>query len=281
MVQLLLHNARVVLEGGVQPGGILVRDGCIAQVFTDQQKPAGFGESESINLENAYLAPGLIDIHIHGSVGVDVQATDGEGLSKLSTFLLGEGVTGYFATFVPTDERGYREALATIQSYVERQNSDDLAVERPRGARILGIHFEGPFVSENRCGALRREHFRTYDGDDRSVGLFAGPLDDNSASRLPRVMTLAPEIPGGLDLIRELTRRGLRAFIGHSQAEPDLLDKAGEAGARHITLFPNALNPLHHRKPGAVAWGLVRDDVTLDCIADLHHVHPLMLQLID
>jgi N-acetylglucosamine-6-phosphate deacetylase len=69
-------------------------------------------------------------------------------------------------------------------------------------------------------------------------------------------------------------------FIGHSQADPATLDLAFEAGARHITHFPNALDPLHHRKPGAVAWGLLRDDVTLDCIADFHHVHPLMLRLI-
>jgi N-acetylglucosamine-6-phosphate deacetylase len=93
-------------------------------------------------------------------------------------------------------------------------------------------------------------------------------------------MTLAPEIQGGLELTRELTRNGVRAFIGHSQADPVTLDLAFEGGSRHITHFPNALDPLHHRKPGAVAWGLLRDDVTLDCVADFHHVHPLMLRLI-
>jgi N-acetylglucosamine-6-phosphate deacetylase len=92
-------------------------------------------------------------------------------------------------------------------------------------------------------------------------------------------MTLAPEAPGGLELTRELTRNGTGVFIGHSQADPATLDLAFEAGARHITHFPNALDPLHHRRPGAVAWGMVRDDVTLDCIADFHHVHPLMLRL--
>src|SRR6185295_6628605 len=112
MAQLLLYNARVILKGAVQRGGVLVRDDRIAQVFTDERTPTGLSDSESIDLQNSYLAPGLIDIHIHGSVGVDVQATDADGLDKLSAFLLAEGVTGYFATFVPTDERGYREALA-------------------------------------------------------------------------------------------------------------------------------------------------------------------------
>ncbi len=274
MAHLLLHNARVLLESGIHHGGVLVRDGRIALVFAHEQTPAGLSADETIDLSGAYLAPGLIDIHIHGSAGVDVQSTDAAGLTKLSEFLLAEGVTGYFATFVPSDERGYREAIAAIDSYVAQQNEADRNNKPQVAARILGIHFEGPFVSEHRCGALSREHFRTYDGDPRSLDLFIG-----GSSRTPRLMTLAPEIQGGLELTRELTRNGVRAFIGHSQSDPATLDLAFEAGARHITHFPNALDPLHHRKPGAVAWGLLRDDVTLDCIADFHHVHPLMLRL--
>ena len=275
MTQLLLHNARVVLEGGIQHGGVLVRDGRIVLVFTNEQPPSGLGASESIDLGGAYLAPGMIDIHIHGSAGVDVQAADAAGLTRLSEFLLTEGVTGYFATFVPTDERGYGEAIAAIESYADQQKEAQLSNKPLAAARVLGIHFEGPFVSGDRCGALRREHFRTYDRDTRSLDMFTG-----GSSRLGRLMTVAPEIQRGLELTRELTRNAVRVFIGHSQADPATLDLAFEAGARHITHFPNALDPLHHRKPGAVAWGLLREDVTLDCIADLHHVDPLMLRLV-
>jgi N-acetylglucosamine-6-phosphate deacetylase len=275
MNQLLLHNAQIVLATGIESGGVLLRDGRIDWIFPPEQKPAGFSSNESIDLGGAYLAPGLIDIHIHGSAGIDVQATDEAGLAKLSEFLLSHGVTGYFATFVPTDERSYLDAIATIGSYVAQQR--DLG-NSARGARVLGIHFEGPFVSAARCGALKRQHFRAYDGDPRTTDIFteAPPAE----SGLARLMTLAPETPGGLELIRELTRRGVRVCIGHSQADPEVLHQAARAGAQHITHFPNALEPLHHRKPGAVAWGLVTRDVTLDCIADLHHVHPLMLRLI-
>ncbi|HXU38580.1 MAG TPA: N-acetylglucosamine-6-phosphate deacetylase [Blastocatellia bacterium] len=276
MQQVLLFNARVVLANEIRLGGVLVRDGRIAQIFASDQKPAGLSANETVDLDGAYLSPGLIDIHIHGSAGVDVQAAGEADLTKLSEFLLAEGVTGYFATFVPTDERGYRDAIASIGSYVEKQ---DDAAGANRGARILGIHFEGPFVSEHRCGALQTEHFRSYDGDPRSIEVFTSNPRNTQAS-LTRLMTLAPEIHGGLDLTRELTRRGVRVFIGHSQADPDVLHQAARAGARHITHFPNALQPLHHRQPGAVAWGLVQSDVTLDCIADFHHVHPLMLRLI-
>ena len=269
MKEILLHNARVILERGNERGGVLVRDGRIAQVFAEESGPVVTGDS--IDLGGAYLMPGMIDIHIHGSAGVDVLEAGRDELAKLSEFLIREGVTGYFATLVPADERTYRSAIAAIVSYIERRD------ETARGrARLIGLHFEGPFVSHHRCGALRREYFRIYDGDPRSIDLFTG--SDSSIS-CPRLLTLAPEIEGGLALAHELALRGARVFIGHSQADLETLCRAIEAGARHITHFPNALDQLHHRNPGAVGWGLVREDITLDCIADFHHVHPLMLRL--
>jgi len=272
MAQLLLHNARLILGNGIQPGAVLIRDGSIAGIFSSGEMPAGISGAESIDVADNYLAAGLIDIHIHGSAGVDVQATDEAGLATLSEFLLRQGVTGYFPTFVPASDREYTGALASVAAYTRQQ--DDSATT-PR-ARVIGVHFEGPFLNANRCGALKREHFRSYDADARSIELFS---HDNVSSNIVRLMTLAPEVAGGIELIRELTRRGVRVFIGHSQAGLDTLDRAAEAGSRHITHFPNALDPLHHRTPGAAAWALVRDDVTIDCIADLHHVHPLMLRL--
>jgi N-acetylglucosamine-6-phosphate deacetylase len=259
--EFLLDNARVILPDGIMHGGALIREGRICQIFSPGERPAGI--SERIDLEDGYLAPGLIDIHIHGSVGIDVQNADEGGLRKLSEFLLSEGVTRYFATFVPADERDYREAIPLVTRYIERQ---DGAV-----AKISGIHFEGPYVSHKRCGALRPRFFRTYDGRASALDLFT--------AECPTLMTVAPEIRGGLDLIGDLSLRGARVFIGHSAADVETLDRALEAGARHITHFPNALDPLHHRNPGAVGWGLVRKDVTMDCIADFHHVDPLMLRL--
>lgn len=273
MTQLFIHNAKVILKDKVQQGGILVHDGHITQIFAGDDAPAGLGESDKIDAGGAFVAPGMIDIHIHGSAGVDVQNADQDELAKLSEFLLSEGVTGYLATFVPTDEESYKQTIGEIENYIAHQDED-----QPKGARILGIHFEGPFVSHEKCGALQRKHFRTYSGDSQSVAVFT--QRENANLQYARTMTLAPEIEGGIDLIEELTRNQVRSFIGHTIATPDILDKAVAAGARHITHFPNALEPLHHRKPGAVAWGLLHNDVTLDCIADFHHVHPLMLQLI-
>jgi N-acetylglucosamine-6-phosphate deacetylase len=271
MSQILLHNARVVLDGRVANGSLLVRGGRIARVFSDEQAPVGLAQEERVDCRGDYLAAGMIDIHIHGSAGVDAQASDEKGLGHLSEFLMSEGVTGYFPTFVPAGDAGYREAIENIERFAG-------SGQKRAGARVLGIHFEGPFVSPHKCGALKREHFRTYTRDPRSLELFTGRKQEEH-KELARLMTLAPEIEGGLELTAELARGGVRPFIGHSAADIETLDRAVEAGARHITHFPNALDPLHHRKPGAVAWGLVRGDVTIDCIADFHHIHPLMLRL--
>jgi N-acetylglucosamine-6-phosphate deacetylase len=272
MKQLLIHNAIVIHKNRTHPGGVLIRDHHIAQLFSTSQLPVGISEGEKLDARGAYLAPGMIDIHIHGSAGVDVQNAAPEELARLSEFLLSEGVTGYLATFVPTDEKSYEGAIGEIETYIAHQDEG-----KKKGARILGIHFEGPFVSHEKCGALQRQHFKTYDQDRRSIAIFT--QRKNPAIKYTRAMTLAPEIAGGISLIEELTRADIRSFIGHTAATPETLDRAVSAGAHHITHFPNALDPLHHRKPGAVAWGLLNDRVTLDCIADFHHVHPLMLRL--
>src|SRR5215207_1900121 len=94
------------------------------------------------------------------------------------------------------------------------------------------------------------------------------------------MITMAPEVAGGVELVRELKRRGWVISIGHTRADLQVLEQACEAGARHMTHFMNAMAPLHHRKPGPIAWGLSRDDVTIDLIADGVHLHPLMLRLL-
>ena len=280
MTETLLKNARLVLQQGITEGAVLIDSGRISQVFSQDQAPVGFDRASAIDFEGRYLAPGLIDLHIHGSAGVDVLAADNDEWSRLSHFLLSQGVTGYFPTFVPVTDAAYSHALTSIDSYL----SDGPGLT---GSRVLGVHFEGPFVSKERCGALHPAHFRSYDGDPASIELFAraragnsGAANGNAFVQRAVLMTIAPEIEGGISLIRALCAGGVRPFIGHSVANLDVLDLAVEAGARHITHFPNALNPLHHRKPGAVGWGLLHPDVSVDCIADHHHVHPLVLKLI-
>ena len=253
---MLLKNADVVLPGReVSKLSVLIEDGKIASL-------EGGHADEEIDLAGATLLPGFIDVHIHGAVGIDVMDAKPADLQKVSEYLASQGVTSWLPTFVPASDENYASAVMAISE----------AMTGP-GAQILGVHYEGPFVSTAQCGALHTEYFKTYSGPEDLNSL---PLPDNSV----RMITLAPEVSGGIELIRELKARGWVISIGHTRADLKVLDEAGDAGARHMTHFMNAMAPLHHRSPGPIAWGLSREDVTFDLIADGIHLDPFMLRLL-
>jgi N-acetylglucosamine-6-phosphate deacetylase len=260
-----LLNARLVLpECVLRSGTLLVAGGRIVSI---RNATADDSATSTLDLSGLTLFPGFIDVHIHGAVGVDTMAASSEDLLRVSDHLARCGVTAWLPTFVPASEDEYKRSINNIAAA--------MGLARPQTSRILGVHYEGPFVSSLQCGALHREHFRSYTN--------VGDLD--SLPRLPdpkaiHMMTLAPEVDGGIELIRELTRRGWVTSIGHTRAETEVLDDAYEAGARHMTHFMNAMPPLHHRKPGPVGWGLGRADVTCDLIADGVHLDPFVLRLL-
>src|SRR5262249_20123775 len=141
------------------------------------------------------------------------------------------------------------------------------------GAQGCGVHFEGPFVNSEQCGALHCEDFRTFENkkelDQLTTIKTAGAL---------HIKKLGPTDKGGINLIKELNQRSWITSIGHTRATVDVLDEARAAGARHMTHFMNAMTPLHHRAPGPVGWGLINDEVTCDVIADGLHVDPSVLK---
>ena len=256
-MMLVLNNAQVVLPDREMDGGsVVIEDGRIASV-SDGTAGQGF------DLTGLVLVPGFIDVHIHGAVGIDVMDATADQLCAISEFLAMQGVTAWLPTFVPAADRNYASAVEAIAK----------AAQTSRGARVLGVHYEGPFVNSAQCGALHTEYFKTYSGPSDVDGL---PVP----SGLVRMITLAPEVDGGVELVRELKSRGWAISIGHTRAPLGVLDRAFEAGARHMTHFMNAMAPVHHRAPGPIAWGLSRDDVTCDVIADGIHLDPFMLRLL-
>jgi N-acetylglucosamine-6-phosphate deacetylase len=190
-------------------------------------------------------------------------------LHEVARYLASQGVTAWLPTLVPAPVEEYQRAVQSIAALIRTQDG------RPPAARAVGLHYEGPFVNTRQCGALRTAYFRTFkdssDLDDLPT------LDAQGAAHL---MTLAPEVEGGAQLVGELVRRGWVASIGHTRADVETLERAHASGARHMTHFLNAMSPLHHRSPGPVGWGLVRDDVTVDLIADGVHSDPLVLRLV-
>ncbi len=259
--KLLLRDVRIVLENRIiEDGMILIEDERIVSVGENLR-----ADAETLSLGGLTVLPGFIDVHIHGAVGVDVMEASADGLIEVSAFLATQGVTGWLATLVPGSDENY----ASVSAAVGRAMND----AETSGARVLGIHYEGPFVNSAQCGALHTEYFKTYSGPK---DLDALPVPVNAV----RMITMAPEIAGGVDLVRELTRRGWVISIGHTRAGLQVLEDACAAGAHHMTHFMNAMAPLHHRNPGPIAWGLSRDDVTVDLIADGVHIHPFMLRLL-
>jgi N-acetylglucosamine-6-phosphate deacetylase len=241
----------------IENGVIVVEGEYISSVDTE-----GGGGAEVIHLGGMTILPGFIDVHIHGAVGVDVMEATPSGLQQVADYLASQGVTGWLPTLVPASDANYASAVATIAESV-----------RNGGARVLGVHYEGPFVNSAQCGALHTEYFKTYSSPEDLTSL---PVPQNAV----RMITLAPEISGGVELVKELKARGWVISIGHTRAGLKVLDEAGDAGACHMTHFMNAMLPLHHRTPGPVAWGLARDDVTFDLIADGIHLDPFMLRLL-
>lgn len=257
----LISNVVIADSGEQSPGGwVLVEGGRIAAI--------GHGvfdltASDVLNGEGGTLLPGFIDVHNHGAVGIDVNTAEEDGLITISKFLATMGVTAWVPTLVPDSDDTYSRIIRSIERVIAMQ------AEMPI-AQIVGVHYEGVFANEKMCGALRPEYFKRYTGKELN--------DLPHLESGVNIMTLAPETEGGIELVRELTKQGWIASIGHTKASAEILDEAFTAGARHLTHFYNAMTGLHHRDVGVVGWALTNKDVTFDIIADGIHVHPKPLE---
>jgi len=274
---LVLRGARVVTPAGVlERADVHLKQGRVARVApegagADPATGAGSGEAaaDALDLGGLTLYPGFVDVHIHGAVGVDVLEAGAVDLHKVARFLASRGVTAWLPTLVPAPAEDYRRAVEAVDELMRAQD------ESAPAARAVGLHYEGPFVNERQCGALRTAYFRVYARGDELEDLPA--LGARGAAHM---ITLAPEVEGGVELVAALKRRGWVVSIGHTRAAVETLERARAAGARHMTHFLNAMSPLHQREPGPVGWGLMQDDVTVDVIADFVHSDPLALRLV-
>ena len=257
---ILLQNARVVIPSGdIEKKDVLIENGRVAEISNIQNKDA-----KTFDLSRLKLFAGFIDIHNHGAVGVDVNTASAEDLRKVSEFLASQGVTAWLPTFVPDADENYRKVVEAIDEVMEMQKEEPIA-------QILGVHYEGVFANEKMCGALRPRFFKTLKNGDEIESL---PRLKSGV----HLTTLAPEIENGIEIIKELAKRNWIVSIGHTRADVQILERAFEAGAKHLTHFFNAMTGLHHRDVGVVGWALTKDGTTFDIIADGIHVHPQILK---
>lgn len=224
------------------------------------------------DLPDAILAPGFVDIHMHGGGGIDVMLASLAELPRLNKFLTTHGVTGYFPTTVaaPLDQtcaalQRLADAIEVAQSGLASRGGDIQALP-------LGIHLEGPFLSHKRRGVHPPENLL-----EPTLQVFERLWQ--AARGQVRMMTIAPELPGAIEVIAEAARRNVCVSIGHSDATLEPVKAAIKASARHATHTFNAMRPLDHREPGILGEVLTSKQLTADIIADGIHVAPEVVKL--
>jgi N-acetylglucosamine-6-phosphate deacetylase len=225
------------------------------------------GGAEHLDFPGATLAPAFFDVHIHGGAGHDVMEGTPEALTTISRFLAAHGTGSYLATTVTAPLDSTLRSLAGIAGQIRQAQKEDWP-----GARPLGLHLEGPFLSHAKRGVHPPEHLLAPD-----IALFDRFYE--AAEGNIRLMTVAPELPGAIELAAHAIARGVRISVGHSNATLAETQTAIAAGATSATHTFNAMRPLDHREPGILGAALTTDSLYAELICDGIHVHPSLVNL--
>lgn len=254
-----IKNGKFILTDGILENVVLSFDSKICGFCDESEIPSN---AEVIDAKGGYVSPGLIDIHIHGYLGEDTSDGNADGIFKMANGIMKNGVTSFCPTTMTVSMEEISKALDVVRSLKEKSKTWD-------GSEILGVNLEGPFVNPKKKGAQSEKHIKNPD---------AKFVLDNAD--IIRLVTIAPEIQGGCEAIKEITEKsGVIVSIGHTDASFEETLKGIEAGATHITHLFNAQTPLHHRKPGVVGAAL-SENVTTELIADTFHVHKGLFELL-
>ena len=252
----IVTPSEIIQQGAVGiDGETIAYSGPAAQAPRASQDPA--------RTIKGWITPGMIDLHLHGAGGYDLMDDTAESVEAVSRTLVRHGTTAYLATSM------VRRDILSSNRHLEI--AAELTGKRDGGAEVLGIHVEGPFVNPSRGGLIRPDRIWLPARKDLEQIL--------SVSRKKlRMMTLAPELPGGLDLLALLEDAGATGSLGHTEATFDEARAGFERGIRHVTHLYNAMRGLHHREPGALGAVLMDHGVTAQLITDGVHVHPELLR---
>jgi len=247
----LLKNGTIYQNNKFITDDILVENGLIKAIGNINTN------AQTIDLKGAKIIPGLIDIHIHGSVGIDVMDANPEGLNKIARFLAEKGTTSFLATTITSNHENLIKALESIN---EANNKN-----------VVGVHIEGPYINKDKRGChdpmfIRNPNINEYDNVKE---VFQGLIH----------YTIAPELAGAIDFIEKITNDGTTVSIGHSNANMEITKLGLNAGANIFTHLFNAMSPIHHRDPNVSGTALLSDAFT-ELICDGIHVNKEIIKLI-
>lgn len=259
-MRIAIRGGRVITPLRVwERADVLVEDGKIASVGPDLGEA---GSDETIEAEGRIVAPGYIDVHMHGSAGHDIMDATREAVAGMARFFAARGVTG----FCPTTLTAPTDAIMAAVSVVH-----DCQQHPVEGAQPLGVHLEGPYLKADKKGAQPEGHIRKPAAEEYREFFSLGNI---------RLLTLAPEIEGNKELIAFARGRGAAVAVGHSDASYEELVEAVKLGVNHATHTFNRMGGIHHRAPGTVGGVLLLDEIYAQLIPDGVHLHPAIVDMI-
>lgn len=255
----LIKNAHIVSPGEERlRGTIEIENGVITRVHSE----GGISAESAVEFDaqGALVVPGFIDIHTHGAGGHDFSDGQPESLRSIAQAKLKEGVTTFLPTSMTLPQDRLRQAFTAARDYYEDQTA----------AKVPGVHLEGPFINPKCIGAQNPDHVRNPNWEETKELHEILPI---------RVLSLAVEMEGGIDLVTDLAKNGIIPSMAHTAATYEQFQKAKAAGAKHLTHYCNQMTPLHHRQIGLVGAGLLDDSIKAEMICDGVHLCPELIQL--
>ncbi|MBD0382912.1 N-acetylglucosamine-6-phosphate deacetylase [Paenibacillus sedimenti] len=258
----VIHNARLAFSGEQQSSAaVWIRNGIIEQVtrndITEEEKNV-----KLIDARGQMLIPGMIDLHIHGAAGYDMMDGTEESVQAVSRKCAETGCTSFLATSVSS----------TIEDLLGMIQGVKAVIGQEVGARIAGLHLEGPYLNPKRKGMQNEAYLRHPNIDEMKSIL-------KEAGHLVKMVTLAPELPNGMELLSFLKQQGIIVSLAHSDATYEEAKLAFEEGASHVTHCFNGMPPIHHRAPGLIVAAFEEPHVSLQTIVDGVHLHPAVVRL--
>ena len=259
---MLISDARVYgPDFAFHKSDVRVRGTRIAEVADHLSAAPG---EKQIDAHGLTLIPGLTDIHFHCCVGVDTNDATDETYRKMCAYERSEGVTQICPATMTLPEERLSHIVMAAASYRKKQLAS--GADWQAEAALVGVNLEGPFISPDKVGAQNPEYFHRPD-----AAWLVQLLEESG--QFPKLITVAPEVPGALDFIRQVSDR-IRVSVGHTSADYTSAAAGFAAGAKHLTHLYNAMNGIHHRKPGPILAAFDAGNVTPELICDGIHVHP-------
>lgn len=246
----------------VNNGAILIKDDKIYEIGKINELTLS-EDTEIIDVSGSIIAPGFVDLLVHGGAGRGFSDEDDESIQIISDYFLSQGSTTMMASLHAKPKERLLNDFKRLSNFIKTHPDSN----------IKGIHMEGPYLNPEYKGAMNEDYLW-----EPSVESFLEMYE--AANGYLKIMTIAPELPGALEVIREASFRGVICSIGHSTASYEQIVKAIDNGATHVTHMFNAMKPMHHRNPSLMTAALLRDELKIELIADTFHVHPAMMELL-